>query len=68
VNISQDSLALSTTVPLCSDTPLPVQFKLPQLASAIAADVAVRWYRDGNAGLLFLSLDPSLRSEPEWLS
>jgi len=42
---------------------------LPQLPPTIAAEAAVRWYRDGKAGLLFLSLDPSLRSElSEWLS
>jgi CheY-like chemotaxis protein len=69
VNISQNGLALSTPVPLSSSIAVAVQFKLPQLASAIAADAAVRWYRDGQAGLLFLSLDSTLRSElSEWLS
>jgi CheY-like chemotaxis protein len=69
VNISQNGLALSTPVPLSSGIAVAVQFKLPQLASAIAADAAVRWYRDGQAGLLFLSLDSTLRTElSEWLS
>ena len=69
VNISQNGLAVSTPVPLGPGTSVAVQFKLPQLAPTIAAEAAVRWYRDGKAGLLFLSLDPSLRSElSEWLS
>jgi len=69
VNISQNGLAVSAPVPLSPGTPVAVQFKLPQLASAIAAEAAVRWYRNGNAGLLFLSLDSSLRIElSEWLS
>jgi CheY-like chemotaxis protein len=69
VNISQNGLALSTPVPLSPGTSAAVQFRLPQLASTIGAEAAVRWYRNGNAGLLFLSLDSSLRTElSEWLS
>jgi len=69
VNISQNGLAVSTPVPLGPGTSVAAQFKLPQLPPTIAAEAAVRWYRDGKAGLLFLSLDPSLRSElSEWLS
>jgi CheY-like chemotaxis protein len=69
VNISQNGLALSTPVPLSVGTAVAVQFKLPQLASGISANATVRWYRHGKAGLLFLSLDPSLRRElSEWLS
>jgi CheY-like chemotaxis protein len=69
VNVSQNGLALSTPVPLSPGTSVAVDFKLPQLASAISANAAVCWYRDGKAGLLFLFLDPSSRSELlEWLS
>lgn len=69
VNISQNGVALSTPVPLTKGDLVAVQFKLPQMAAAIAAEAAVRWYRDGRTGLLFLSLDPSARIElSEWLS
>ena len=69
VNISQNGLAVSTPIPLSPGTTVAVQFKLPQLASAIVGEAAVCWYRNGNAGLLFLSLDSSLRIElSEWLS
>jgi CheY-like chemotaxis protein len=69
VNISQNGLALSTPVTLTKGDLVSVQFKLPQMAAPIAAEAAVRWYRDGRAGLLFLSLDPNARTElSEWLS
>jgi hypothetical protein len=69
VNISQNGVALSTPVPLTKGDLVAVQFNLPQMAAAIAAEAAVRWYRDGRTGLLFLSLDPSARIElSEWLS
>ena len=69
VNISQSGLALSTPVRLNPGTLVSIHFKLPQLACAIAAEAVVRWYNEPNAGILFIGLHPSSRSELcEWLS
>jgi CheY-like chemotaxis protein len=69
VNVSQSGLALSTPVALNPGTLVSMHFKLPQLACAIAAEGVVRWYRESNAGILFLALDPGSHSELcEWLS
>ena len=69
VNVSQNGLAVNTPVALNAGDAIALQFKLPQLASVISGNAAVRWYREGRAGLLFLDVNTSLRAELcEWLS
>lgn len=69
VNVSENGLALHLPEGLNPGDKVTVQFRLPQLPTPIDAQAVVRWYREGKAGLLFLSVAPAWRSSlSSWLA
>lgn len=70
VNVSENGLALSCSVPLVRDSEGSVQFALPDPVLQITADVRVCWHdQQGNCGLQFLFMPSDLASHLQtWLA
>ena len=69
LNISEGGIAIITRVLLKTGVEVQVRFSLPGYDSQFAVKAAIRWCRDGNVGLRFISLSTELKTKlQDWLS
>jgi hypothetical protein len=69
VNISEEGMAVSTSLPITAGEDVRVQFTLPDHKVPFLAESKVCWWKTGHLGIRFVSLSPEHKSElQDWLS
>jgi ActR/RegA family two-component response regulator len=69
VNISEGGMAIKSSIVFKTDSPLLIQFKLPEHDSGFAVEAKICWCREGIVGLQFTALSLKQTSElQEWLA
>ena len=69
VNISEQGMAMSTSVPLTAGDNVRVQFTLPDHKVPFLAESTICWSKTGHLGVRFVSLSPKHQCElQDWLS
>jgi CheY-like chemotaxis protein len=68
VNISEDGMAVATTIHLRRGAQVGVRFTIPDEATEFTPQSVIRWDHQGSAGLQFITFPPNQKSSlQQWL-